>query len=386
MWGCAQKDWLTQKRHIAAHCANSGTATTDPAAAAAIADFCAASVSADAAEVASRTLRTHRRAVAACLGTISANIPINDAIPDRQQRIAGGLIGLLVGDALGVPYEFNAPVAIPAEHLLEYQPPPGFVRSHARVPPGTWSDDGAQALCLLASLLHCDSLDLDDFSRRLLDWYEHGYMAVDNDVFDIGIATSLALRRLREGVPPESAGGSAENSNGNGSLMRVLPLALWHRGSDAELVADAQRQSLVTHAHPRSQVCCALYCLMARRLLDGSTAPWPEAVAFARSLYAEDSVEREELEFSIRPDVPLRGNGTGYVVDCLRSAVTCLEQPDYERAVRMAIRLRHDTDTTACVAGGLARIRFGQEGITQRWRESLRGVDLPWLIIRKIRE
>lgn len=300
-------------------------------------------------------------------------MPMNDTIPDRRQRIAGGLIGLLVGDALGVPYEFNPPVAIPAEHLLEYQPPPGFQRSHARVPPGTWSDDGAQALCLLASLLHCKALDLGDFSRRLLNWYEHGYMAVDNDVFDVGVATSLALRRLREGAAPEVSGGSAENSNGNGSLMRVLPLALWHRGSDAELVADAQRQSLVTHGHPRSQVCCALYCLMARRLLDGSTAPWPEAVAIARRFYADDSVEREELEFSIRPDVPQRGNGTGYVVDCLRSAVTCLEQPDYERAVRMAIRMGHDTDTTACVVGGLAGIRHGVAAIPLRWRENLRG-------------
>lgn len=302
-------------------------------------------------------------------------MPMNDVAIDRQQRIAGGLIGLLVGDALGVPYEFNAPEAIPAEHLLEFQPPAGFMRSHARVPPGTWSDDGAQALCLLASLLHCNALDLGDFGRRLLNWYHHGYMAVDNDVFDVGIATSIALRSLAAGTPPDQAGGRAENSNGNGSLMRVLPLALWHRGSDAELVADAQRQSLVTHGHARSQVCCALYCLMARRLLAGSTAPWPEAVAIARSLYPDDSIEREELEFSIRPDVPQRGNGTGYVVDCLRSAVTCLEQPDYERAVRMAIRLGHDTDTTACVVGGLAGIRDGLKGIPLRWQELLRGRD-----------
>jgi ADP-ribosyl-[dinitrogen reductase] hydrolase len=297
-------------------------------------------------------------------------------VPDRGQRMAGGLIGLLVGDALGVPYEFNAPAAIPDEALLEFQPPSGFVRSHAGVAPGTWSDDGAQALCLLASLQHCNALDLDDFSRRLLNWYEHGYLAVDNNVFDVGIATAQALRRLREGVPPERSGGSGEHSNGNGSLMRVLPLALWHRGSDAQLIADAQRQSLVTHTHPRAQVCCALYCLMARRLLDGSTAPWPEAVAIARRHYAQGSAEHEELEFSIRPDLVTQGTGTGYVVDCLRSAVTCLDQPDYARVVRAAIRLGHDTDTTACVAGGLAGIRHGVDAIPQHWRTALRGMDV----------
>ncbi len=79
--------------------------------------------------------------------------------PTRQERIEGGLLGLLVGDALGVPYEFHPPEAIPPREAIEYQPPEGFRRAHASVPPGTWSDDGAQALVLLASLLECGRLD-----------------------------------------------------------------------------------------------------------------------------------------------------------------------------------------------------------------------------------
>lgn len=294
----------------------------------------------------------------------------------QENRIAGGLFGLLIGDALGVPYEFHAAESIPGADLIEFAPPVEFSRSHASVPPGTWSDDGAQALCLLASLLHRHALDLDDFGRRLVDWYENGYMAVDGHVFDVGVTSGNALRAIRAGTPAESAGDRSDRANGNGSLMRVLPLALWHRGSDAELVADAQRQSLVTHGHLRAQVCCAAYCLVARYTLAASDAPWRDAVATLRRLYADDAAAQEELEWSIRPDEPLRGDGSGYVVDCLRSALICSAEPDYERAVRAAIRLGRDTDTTACVTGGLAGLRFGQDGIPRRWRDALRGREL----------
>jgi ADP-ribosyl-[dinitrogen reductase] hydrolase len=78
----------------------------------------------------------------------------------RLERIRGGMYGLLTGDALGVPYEFSAPQDIPERRLIDMSPPPGFARAHSSVPEGTWSDDGAQALLLLASLVECPSLDL----------------------------------------------------------------------------------------------------------------------------------------------------------------------------------------------------------------------------------
>lgn len=297
-------------------------------------------------------------------------------MPTSAERISGALHGLLIGDALGVPYEFHSPEAIPAPHLIEFQPPEDFPRSHEDVPPGIWSDDGAQALCLLASLLACGRLDLDDFGRRLLRWLDEGYMAVDGNVFDVGITTSRALGAIRLGVSPKLAGPAGHYDNGNGSLMRVLPLALWHRGTDAELAHDAQQQSLVTHGHLRAQVCCSLYCLWARRTLEERDDPWSEAVTTLRDIYRDNSAATEELEWSIRPDDPPSGTGSGYVVDCLRSARWALQQPTYEEVVRAAIGLGHDTDTTACVAGGLAGLRDGIEGIPLRWRSALRGQEI----------
>jgi ADP-ribosylglycohydrolase len=290
-----------------------------------------------------------------------------------EERIRGGLIGLLVGDALGVPYEFRAPDLLPEASRIEFAPPPDFDRAHQGIPPGTWSDDGAHALCLLASLLACGHLDVEDLGRRLVAWQDRGYFAVDRHVFDVGIQTGRALQALRRGTPALQAGSTQERALGNGSLMRVLPLALWHRGTDAAVVADAQTQSCVTHGHLRAQACCALYCLWARRTLEGQDQAWQAATASLRQVYGSDSPERAELEWAIRPDDPGEGSGGGYVVDCLRSARWAVQQGPYEVAVRAAIALGHDTDTTAAVTGGIAGIRDGLRGIPLRWREGLRG-------------
>lgn len=293
-----------------------------------------------------------------------------------QEQLLGGLYGLLVGDAVGVPYEFSEPWDLPALELIDIEPPSGFVRAHATAPKGAWSDDGAQALCLLASLLHCKSLDLTDLGNRLVNWCDWGYMAVGNIVFDIGGQTSVALSAIRSGTPAETAGLAEVQHNGNGSLMRVLPLALWHRGSDEQLIEDATRQSLPTHGHLRSQLCCALYCLWARATLLSEADPWHYAVGSLRAYCARNVAWSDELEAHIRPDSPPGGSGSGYVVDCLHSARLALLEPTFERVVQRAVSLGHDTDTTAAVAGGIAGLRDGLSGIPERWWKSLPAPEL----------
>ncbi|WP_426751420.1 ADP-ribosylglycohydrolase family protein [Myxococcus sp. Y35] len=308
-------------------------------------------------------------------------------MPSKAERITGGLQGLLVGDALGVPYEFHAPEQIPSPELIELQPPAGFARAHDGVPPGTWSDDGAHALCLLDSLLYRGRLDPEDLGRRLVNWLEWGYLAVDGQVFDVGIQTRTALGALYAGTPALLAGPTGERDNGNGSLMRVLPLALWHEGSDAKLASDAMTQSRITHGHMRSQVCCALYCLWARRILEGSGDAWTDAVETFRALYPEGFEARTELDTHVLPPgwETARGTGSGYVVDCLRSARQCVvEGNTYEQVVKAAVRLGRDTDTTAAVAGGIAGLIHGVQGIPARWREALRGRELMQPLLQKL--
>ena len=303
---------------------------------------------------------------------------------ERRERIAGGLYGLLIGDALGVPYEFSNPKDLPTLDRIEMTPPPDFRRAHPGVPAGTYSDDGAQALCLLASLLERGRLDLEDFAGRLLAWLDEGRYAVAGEVFDVGIQTQKALARVRGGAPAHQAGGADDRSNGNGSLMRVLPLALWHQGGDAELVADAHLQSLPTHAHPRSQACCAFYCLWARYLLAGLEHAEARALHTLRTIYGTTGSFADELREIFPEEGEGVGTGSGYVVDCLHSALRVMAFPTYETVVKQAIALGNDTDTTACVAGGVAGIRDGEGAIPARWMASLRGRDLVAPLLERL--
>ncbi len=325
------------------------------------------------------------------------------ADPDLGERLAGGLVGLLVGDALGVPYEFNPPRMLPPRAEIDMPPAPDWQSTHD-VPPGTWSDDGAQALCLLDSLLAHEALDLDDFGARLLRWYREAYLQAGGRVFDIGLQTRQALRRLEWGEPAHEAGPDGEHQNGNGSLMRVLPLALLHdpqRQSGTRLIDAAQRQSLVTHGHPRSRLCCALFCLWASEMLDGLDSErawnraadhlraWCEGADDARQFATWSPDQNEECARILDPSNAADAKGSGYVLDTLWSTRVCLHHSNYADAVRAAVALGNDADTTAAVTGGLAGVRCGIHGIPERWRNTLRDPHLyqpllDQLVLRRI--
>lgn len=305
----------------------------------------------------------------------------------QADRIRGGIIGLLVGDALGVPYEFHPREQIPSFEEIEFEPPNWFRRAHSGVPIGTYSDDGAQALILIDSLLSCGKFDAQHFANGLIAWYDKGYMAVGGIVFDVGIQTAKAISELKRGTEPLLAGGMDEYSNGNGSLMRVLPLAIWHQGTDLELIADAFDQSAVTHGHLRSKLCCAVYCLWARNILQDVENAWDVAIKTLFEIFREDTIERIEFETRIFPtDAIYDIKGGGYVVDSLRAAHWLNAKESFEVVVKSAVALGDDTDTTACIAGGIAGLKFGVNGIPERWRDNLRGKEIYEQLIEKLIE
>lgn len=311
-------------------------------------------------------------------------------------RAAAGLWGLLLGDALGVPYEFTPPQRLPDLRYLEMVPPEDFARAHGHVPPGTWSDDGSQALVLLHHLQQHGGFVAEAFAQDLLRWRQ-GWLWVDEDVFDVGLQTERVLRRLSQGLTVAQATEDGERSNGNGSLMRVLPLALWHPGSNAKLVRDAHSQSRVTHAHPQSLVCCALYALTARQLLRAAPAPATpqglpdpcvQATAALQAVYGawpgpEGQPLRHTLDEVVAWPHSHRPSGGGYVVDSLWSCLATLAAPSFAAAIRQAIAFGNDTDTTAALAGGLAGLRFGMEGLPPHWLRALRGKELAEPLIRR---
>ena len=290
-----------------------------------------------------------------------------------KDRIAGGMFGLLCADAAGTPFEFGPRNALPLDadplsdewHLREG-------RAHSAAPKWAWSDDGAQALALADSLLVCGKLDPEDFGRCLLAWGDTGAYAVDGVVFDVGGTTSQALANLRKGVPATRAGPTGTYTQANGAIMRVLPLALWHKGSVGALVYDAHVQTLVTHGNARCCVCASLLCLWARSLMAGTAAdPWNDAIDALVLRYAACGKHGEpflaELE-KMHESRDLRP-GAGEVTATLASAYWAVrDATDYRSAVVNAIRFGGDTDTTAAIAGGIAGVMYGIEGIPQDWR------------------
>lgn len=293
-------------------------------------------------------------------------------------RLEGAVWGHLVGDAVGVPYEFRAPGAI-GDVVF------GAQGTHGQ-PPGTWSDDGALMLALLDSLVVAGGdaerpvprFDLVDQARRIRAWHEGSAYTPDGDPpFDVGGATLAAIDALQRGVPPEASGSTLEDALGNGSLMRILPLALAGRDTDdATLVAWAEAASAVTHGAPLARAACALYTLAARRLLrdpDNVQAALDDAVGSLREVVAGGP-----LAAAVETLLAWEGrSGRGHVADAFWSAWDSFAgAASYEETVGRAIRLGNDTDTTAAIAGGLAGIRWGIDGIPTAWRLAMRGSEV----------
>lgn len=306
-------------------------------------------------------------------------------------RLVGGVWGHLVGDAVGVPYEFRSAAAIAADGPVRF----GATGTHG-VPPGTWSDDGALMLALLDSLL-TNGFDLDDQGRTALAWRQAGAYTPDGVVFDIGSTTSEALDAIASGTPAAEAGPTHEYSCGNGSLMRILPVALVDRDlPDPALAERAMTASKVTHGHPRAQIACSMYTLIATRLLAGERDR-PAALRYAaewhrsgRSISArisdevDDEARRAALDHLLaQRDEPHGGHGR--VWDSFWSAWDAFAgAATYQQTIERAIAYGNDTDTTAAIAGGLAGIYWGVDDIPAEWLAGMRGREVVEPIVERL--
>ena len=299
-------------------------------------------------------------------------------IQNQTNTIKGGLYGLLLGDAVGRSFEFKSAEQIPPFLQIDMAVfPPNFRQTYPDVPIGTWTDDGSQTLALLHSLTQNNCIDIRDFAGRLCNWLYEGQYTPDGIVFDCGIQTSQALDRIRyHGTSVEDAAGRDEYANGNGALMRVLPIALWHKGSDEEMVRMAIQQGIPTHGHIRSGIVCAFYCLTARRLIQNRLHYQPDYVLIDLQ-NCLSPIERQELELILNAPQRKNPQGTGYVVDAFWSAIHALEsQNNFADVIRSAIAFGNDTDTTAAIAGGLAGLKYGFDDLPEEWIVHLRGKEI----------
>ncbi len=303
--------------------------------------------------------------------------------PGKRERIAGGMLGLLSGDAVGVPAEFKPRAHFASDPVTEMT---GF-GTHNQ-PPGTWSDDGSMALATLASL--CDGYDPEDIMVKFGNWFERHHFTPHGQVFDIGISTRNAILRHLEGHPRETWGGNGERDNGNGSLMRIFPLSAYlHRREDHEIIAKSGEVSALTHAHVRSQLCCAYFSLLVRQLLDGTdlrTAMATVATTIAPQIPAgEQPVFARILSAEVLDAPESKIQSSGYVIHCLEASLwCCANTTNYRAAVLKAVNLGDDTDTTAAVAGALAGVIYGRRGIPAAWVQQLARRDTVLAMTREL--
>ena len=283
-------------------------------------------------------------------------------------NIKDAVWGFIVGDALGVPYEFSTRKMMkenPATDMM------GFGTYNQ--PPGTWSDDTSMMLCVLENMLNKGSVD--DLANLFLSWYKDDCFTPHGELFDIGITTSTALGNLMRGVDLLHSGLCDEMSAGNGSIMRCLPYAFI--GDNQAANVKMKLESEITHKNDLCYLSSLFYIKMMRSLLEGNSKD--QALETTR-YYFNSNKERlndkkewmykfERLfhpQFSELSEDEIQS--TGYVISTLEAVVWCfLNTENYRDAVLKAVNLGSDTDTIAALTGGLAGLYYGYDTIPEKW-------------------
>ena len=319
-----------------------------------------------------------------------------------------GIMGLTIGDALGVPVQFKSRRDI----KKRAQGPVTGMEEHGTydMPIGTWSDDTSMALATMGSLIEKGTLDAGDIMLQFVKWDQDGMYTPFGRAFDQGITCSDSIYNYMQTKDVNTCGRTGEYANGNGALMRILPVCLYYYDrqkkvctSEDEAIYGIHKVSALTHNHLRSMMCCGFYYFMVKSIIDG-------IAAYENSKGAEDKLQSggdtpslrkpaicDLLQCGINRAVEyyksdLRNlnemkhlgrlfqlsdmsqlkeesiKSSGYVVDSLEAAVWSLVTTNsFSECLLKAVNLGDDTDTVAAIAGGLAGLYYGYEGMPAEW-------------------
>ncbi|EAY25362.1 ADP-ribosylglycohydrolase family protein [Microscilla marina] len=296
--------------------------------------------------------------------------------------VINALLGVAMGDALGVPFEFRR------SHQMKETPAVDMVGhgTHNQLA-GTWSDDTSLTLCLAEALTK--GYDLVNIAQEFIAWRYESRWTARGKLFDIGRTTAVAIAKLKSflehGVPEalsNQKGLGDDRENGNGSLMRIMPLLFYIKGKDIRTQFNIIWEvSALTHRHIRAAMSCLIYLKLGEHLLAGKDkllayeqtrkdvlALW-EVIEFPES---EKTVFEKSVIQDIRslPRTDLKSGG--YVIEALEASLWCfLTENSYAQAVFSVINLGHDTDTTGAITGGLAGLYYGMQDVPPRWHNVL---------------
>ena len=288
-----------------------------------------------------------------------------------------GIMGVVIGDALGCPVQFETREEVAAHPVTGMRGNGTF-----NLPAGSWTDDSSLTLALLDSICGTGRMDLKDIMDHFVNWLDHGAFTPYGYAYDIGGGTMDAIEAYKRNGNPLLSGGRDVWNNGNGSLMRIMPACLYccAKGMrEDEAVRAVRAVAGLTHAHSRSNFACCLYWFMVREILDGEgglaarlqkgldrgfayfdrKAEDPENLAYYDRL-------RDLAAFARIPAEEIRSGG--YVVETLEAVVwTLVTTGSFQEALLKVVNLGSDTDTTGAITGGLAALYYGLDAVPEAW-------------------
>lgn len=303
--------------------------------------------------------------------------------------IKDSLYGFIVGDAMGVPIEFEDREKLinkPVTSMLGYG-------SHD-VEAGVYSDDTSMTLATMDSIIKQNGIiNYNDIADRFCNWVNNNEYTATNKIFDIGMTTKYALiKYFNNKIDATMCGGTNINENGNGSLMRMLPIALYcfykNIKDDNEIFTLVKNSSSITHAHDISILGCYIYVRYVISLLE--TKNKISSYNFIKKLDYSMFIEEVKLKYSriLFSDISTLNindiNSSGYVVDTLEAVFwIILNCSSYNESIIGAINLGGDTDTIGAITGSIAGILYGYDNISKRWLRKLKNKDYIDEIITK---
>lgn len=313
-----------------------------------------------------------------------------DLSTSRSSWARGTLLGLAVGDAFGTTLEFQAREAPPFPTLATGPHVDITGGGPFSVEPGQVTDDTQMAACLAASLKEHGRFHATDVAQRYVAWMAHA--------FDIGNLTHASLSMIARGVSIGEASRRAwiqsdRKSAGNGSLMRIAPMAVRFVDDAVARRLAALADSAITHFDPRCRIACAAFCAAIAEAGAGRTDPAAMHAAAVEEVdeatralidlvpsdgpYVEQAREAllADLELARRDDPALYGTevhvhrSQGFVRVAFRLAFwELLHAPTYEAALVDAVNRGGDADTNGAIAGALMGARLGEQAIPGVWK------------------
>ena len=292
-----------------------------------------------------------------------------------MRKLKDGIIGFAVGDALGVPAEFKSREELTRSPITDMK-----ANGTYNVPAGTWSDDTSMTLATLHSIIEKGVIDTNNMADKFLKWFRNAEYTATNETFDIGRTTLQALVKYELKLDKASdCGGSGEYDNGNGSLMRILPIAYYiyyKKIKDINVIYNLVKEvSSITHAHEISILGCYIYVIYTMLLLDGKDKI--EAYKYMQkadySNFSDYSISKYKR---VLQDTADDISSSGYVVSTLEAVMWLfLNSNEYNITILKAVNLGEDTDTIAAITGGLLGIYYGANSIKESWKQQLKKYD-----------